>query len=91
MSSSSVVFMYPDRVRTIGKGLETVASALKVISAVLYAQMMILKATAFIGLVGGLVVERYIATIQQQVDQYAKRCHELSVDVNSAVDRYLAL
>jgi len=90
-NSSVSVFMYPDRVRAMAKGLELVGNTLKTISAILYTQMMILKATAFIGLVGGLAVERYLANIQPQIEQHAKRCLELSADVNRSVDAYLLL
>jgi len=91
MGNSNVVFMYPDKVRAMAKGLEAVGNVLKVVSAVLYAQMMILKATAFIGLVGGLVIERYLASIQPQIDEYSKICLKLAGEVNHSVDVYLSL
>ena len=61
------------QVRAIAKGCEAVGSALKVISAMLEVQMMILRTTAFIGLVGGLALERYIANIQPKIAKAATR------------------
>jgi len=90
MSTGSVVDMKPDQVKAIASGLETIAGVLKVVSGVLEAQMYILRATAFIGLVGGLAVERYIASIKPPIDQLAKRLSELSTDVNKSVAKWEA-
>jgi hypothetical protein len=79
--------MDPAKVRAMGQTLETISSILKAVSTVLEVQMMILKTTAFIGLVGGLVVERYIAQIKPKVDELAKFTAELSQDaILSAAD-----
>jgi len=86
----AAVDMKPDEVKNIAKGLEAVAGVLKIVSAVLEAQMYILRATAFIGLVGGLAVERYIASIKPPIDQLAKRLTELSGDVNKSVAQWEA-
>jgi len=72
--------MDPAKVRAMGQALETMSSILKVVSTVLEVQMTILKTTAFIGLVGGLVVERYLAQIKPKIDDLAKQTAELSQD-----------
>ena len=72
--------MDPVKVRAMGQTLETMSSILKVVSTVLEVQMTILKTTAFIGLVGGLAVERYLAQIKPKIDDLAKQTAELSQD-----------
>jgi|JI102314DRNA_FD_contig_31_419188_length_1077_multi_2_in_0_out_0_1 ABC-type uncharacterized transport system permease subunit len=79
--------MEPAKVRAIGQTLETISGILKAVSTVLEVQMTILKTTAFIGLVGGLVVERYLAMIKPKIDNLAKMTAELSQDaILSAAD-----
>jgi hypothetical protein len=72
--------MDPAKVRSMGQALETMSNVLKVVSTVLEVQMTILKTTAFIGLVGGLAVERYLAQIKPKIDEMAKMTAELSQD-----------
>jgi len=79
--------MDPAKVRAMGHTLETMSSVLKVVSTVLEVQMTILKTTAFIGMFGGLVLERYIAQIKPKIDELAKQTAELSQDaILSAAD-----
>ena len=79
--------MEPAKVRAMGQALETMSSILKVVSTVLEVQMTILKTTAFIGMVGGLAVERYLAQIKPKIDELAKQTAELSQDaILSAAD-----
>ena len=79
--------MDPAKVRAMGQALETMSSILKVVSTILEVQMTILKTTAFIGMVGGLVVERYLAQIKPKIDDLAKQTAELSQDaILSAAD-----
>jgi len=72
--------MDPAKVRAMGQTLETMSSILKTVSTILEVQMTILKTTAFIGLVGGLAVERYLAQIKPKIDDMAKMTAELSQD-----------
>lgn len=77
----------PARVKAMGQGFLTMSQVLKVISGILEVQMNILRTTAFIGLVGGLAVERYISIIKPRVDTLSKLCAELSEDaIRSAED-----
>jgi hypothetical protein len=77
----------PARVKAIGQRFSQMAQILKAISGVLETQMKILQTTAFIGLVGGLAVERYLSIIKPRVDNLAKLCIELSEDaIKSAED-----
>jgi len=86
----SIVFMDPDRVLVIAKGLDTVSAVLKAVSTTLEGLMEVLKATAFIGLVGGTAVERYIASIKPPIDQLAQLCSDLSKDANNSVQKWRA-
>jgi hypothetical protein len=66
---------------TIGDVLDGVAKALEV-------SVNILKATAFIGLVGGFVVIQFIEMIKPHIEQMAEKCQELMGDLNASVDAY---
>lgn len=79
--------MEPAKVRAMGEAFQTAAGVLKIVSGVLEVQMQILRTTAFIGLVGGLAVERYLGMIKPEIDRMAKAAEELSQDaILSAVD-----
>ncbi len=79
--------MEPAKVRAMGNTLQSISGVLKTVSTILEVQMTILKTTAFIGLVGGLAVERYLSIIKPRVDQLAKMTAELSQDaILSAAD-----
>lgn len=52
----------------------------------LYAALMILKLTAFVGLVGGKVVEAYIEHVRPIIQRLAKKCDEVSEDLQQAVN-----
>ncbi len=84
-SASQERYMEPDKVRNISRGFGTAAAVLKVVSATLELQMMILRTTAFIGAVGGLAVERYLARIKPQIDMLAKKCDEMSQEIERSV------
>jgi hypothetical protein len=66
----------------------TCGETLKRISQVLEGLMMILKATAFVGFVGGAIVERWLSVLKPQVDKMAAKMLELSRDVNDAIKSY---
>lgn len=86
---SSVVFMDTDRVQKIADGFDTASSALTAVSAALGIAMNTLRATAFIGLVGGIALERYIAAIKPQIDHMAEYCAEMHTDLEMAADSYI--
>jgi len=65
------------QVRNIAKGCEAAGAALKVVAAMLEVQMMILRTTAFVGLVGGLAVERYLAHIQPKIKKAGDMLHHM--------------
>jgi Mg2+ and Co2+ transporter CorA len=82
------VYMDIPAVRDIAKTFGTIGDVLKTVSTVLQALITTLKATAFIGLVGGLAVAQYMESIKPHIDKMAEKCEELSKDVSASVDAY---
>lgn len=85
---ANLVEMDTDRVQQIADGFETAANVLETVSKVLEAAIMTLKVTAFIGLVGGLAVERYLSAIKPQIDRLAEYCEEIHRDLETAIDKF---
>jgi hypothetical protein len=85
-----VYYMDPDKLRAVSQGLNGVSMVLKGVSAVLEVQMNILKFTAFIGLVGGAAVERYLAYLKPQIDEMAKKSQELSERLDKEIAQWVA-
>lgn len=84
------VYMNVPEVRTMAKNFGAVGEVLSMVSKVLEALMLILKTTAFIGLVGGYAVANYIESIKPHIDRLAEKCEELMGDINASVDAYEA-
>jgi hypothetical protein len=82
------VFMDVDAVRNFSKNFNNISQVLKGVSRTLEMLMNTLRATAFIGLVGGAVVAQYIEFIKPQIDQMADKCEELSGDLSASADAY---
>ncbi len=75
-------------VRKIAKNFRAISGILKQVSKALQALMSVLKATAFVGMVGGLALERYINLIKPQIDRLAKETAEISKDLDAAATAY---
>jgi hypothetical protein len=74
-----------EAVRKSANGFQTAHQTLTVVNITLEAAMMLLRTTAFIGLVGGFAVERYLANIQPKVQRLAEKCMEISEDLEQTV------
>ena len=85
----STVFMDTDAVEKIADGFDTASQVLEGVSKALEVIMNTLRATAFIGLVGGLAVERYLSFLKPQVDNMAEYCAEINQDLKTAVRLYI--
>lgn len=85
-SDSQDFYMDFDGVRTIATILDGVADFATLTVKNLDNLLTILRATAFIGLVGGAVWEGFIAAIKPKIEELAKKLTELSGDVSRAVD-----
>jgi hypothetical protein len=75
-------------VQNISKTFATLNQVLNGVSQALTVLIDTLKATAFIGLVGGLAEAHFLEIMKKQLDQMAAKCDELSKDVKAAVDAY---
>lgn len=82
------VYMDVPAVRNISKGIKTVSEVLTGVNKVLEVLSTTLKATAFIGLVGGAVVAQFIDMIRPQIEQMAKKTEEISKDVSDSVEAF---
>jgi hypothetical protein len=77
-------------VTQIAQGFQGVSDTLKVVSMVLEAAMMALKAAAFISFGATLWMERYLANIKPKVDALAKKTGEISSDITKAIQMHTA-
>lgn len=87
--AANLVEMDTDAVQRIADGFEAASNVLQGVSKALEMAMNTLKMTAFIGLVGGLAVERYIAGIKPQIDRLAKYCDEVHKDLEVAIKKFV--
>lgn len=79
------VYMDIPAVQKMAADFGRFADVLKTVSKTLDAALMILRATAFMGLVGGAVVEHFIQRIKPTVDRLATKMTELQGDINGAI------
>ncbi len=82
------VFMDVPAVMAMGKRFEDIGNILKSVAAALEALMTVLKATAFIGLVGGLAVERYLAQFKPVIERLSEQCTEIGGDLAASARAY---
>lgn len=79
------VSMDYDAVQTMSDGFGTASETLQGVSQALEVAITILKATAFLGLVGNLAMARYLEGIKPNVDRLSATCEELSMDLIGAI------
>ena len=82
------VYMDVPAVRQMAKNFQAISEVLSTVNKVLEAMLMILKTTAFIGLVGGAAVAGYIEMIKPYVENWVQQTEEISRDLNASVDAY---
>jgi hypothetical protein len=82
------VYMDTEAVGAMASKFKQLGDSLQGVSKALQMAMMILKTTAFVGLIGGLAVERYLAQIQPRIEKLAKKMVELSGDLEGAIRAY---
>lgn len=88
MNSQQGVYMEVPAVRGMARNFNNISQVLRGVSKTLEAISNALKATAFIGLVGGYAVIHYIEIIKPQIDQMAQKTAELSSDLTASVNAY---
>jgi hypothetical protein len=82
------VYMDVEAVQGMADSFSTMSDLLLGIERVMHAAMLTLRSTAFVGMVGGAAVERYLGTIQPLVKRLADKFHEMHLDLLSAVVYY---
>jgi hypothetical protein len=82
------VYMDVPEVRNIAKKFDEISDVLNAVAKVLEGLLMILRSTAFIGLVGGYALMMFIEMVKPHIEEMARKCAELFRDVNASVDAY---
>ena len=82
------VFMDIPQVQKLAESFGNFGEILQGVAKALEAAIMVLKMTAFVGLVGGFAVERYLSMVKPRVENMAKKMHELQRDVTGAINNY---
>ena len=82
------VFMDIPRVEQLSKSFQTFGSVLEGVSKALLAISMAMKASAWLSLGATAAVAAYADRIRPNVDKAAKKMHELSGDITSAIRAY---
>lgn len=88
MNSSQGVYMDTDAVRGMAKSFGTIGDVLQAVNKAMQTLSNVLKATAFVGLVGGYAVAQYIDSIRPQIEDIAEKCEELNKDLDASADAY---
>ena len=86
----ATTFMDTGEMGQVAQGFQGVSDTLKVVSMVLEADMMALKAAAFVSFGATLWMERYLANIKPKVDNLAKKTGEISSDITKAIQMHTA-
>lgn len=79
------VSMDYDVVQSMSDGFRTASETLEAVSTALEVAIAILKATAFLGLVGNAALAQYLEGIKPNVDRLAATCDEMSMDLIGAI------
>jgi len=82
------VYMDVPAVQNMSKRFGNIGDTLKLVSNALEVCMTILKTTAFVGLVGGIAVERFIEWLKPIIDKLSEDSFELSRDLNAAAEAF---
>jgi hypothetical protein len=82
------VYMDIPQVQKMSEQFGTFGETLQTVSKVLEMTITLLRATAFVGFVGGAAVERYLSVIKPRVDAMANKMLELQGDLVGAINHY---
>ncbi len=83
------VYMDIPEVERISQNFEQLSETLQAIAQVMEQVSNVLKATAFIGYVGGAVVIHWLDNIRPVVERLSEYCEEIHTDVDIAVQNYI--
>ena len=82
------VFMDIPQVQKIAEAFGSFREILQGVSKTLEMVITVLKATAFVGLVGGIMLERYLSVVKPRIDRMAEKMVELQSDLQGAIGNY---
>lgn len=82
------VYMDIPAVTKMADNFGSFGDILKGVSKGLQTAILILKATAFVGLVGNYAVAAWLERIKPKVDDMAKKMDELKSDIQGAINHY---
>lgn len=82
------VYMDVPVVRDMGKKFGNIGEVLTTVNKALETLSNILKATAFVGLVGGYAVAQFIDNMRPQIEDMAEKCEELNKDLEASANAY---
>ncbi len=88
MASGQGVYMDVPVVRNMAKTFGQIGNILQSVNKAMETLSNVLKATAFVGLVGGAAVAQYIDVMRPQIEEMADKCEELNKDVAAAADAF---
>lgn len=82
------VYMDVPQVQKMADSFGKFGQTLKQIAKGLETAIMILKATAFVGMIGNLAVASYLERIKPRVEKLSEEMFELQSDVKGAITHY---
>lgn len=82
------IYMNVAAVKEMANKFNGMNDKLEQTSKTLQAAIMMLKATAFIGMGGTAAYAAYLEKLKPQIDQYAARCSEMSQDLVKSAEAY---
>lgn len=82
------VYMDVPAVTDMAQGLQTISEVLQNVCKVLEGLITTLNVTAFIGLVGGAALARYLDWLKPQIEELAEKFAEMSKDVTASIEAY---
>jgi hypothetical protein len=83
------VYMDVDAVRNMATQFQNISDILKQVCQALEVLSNMLKATAFIGLVGGAVMLQFIEFIKPHIEDISEKCAEIHTDLNDAAEAFV--
>lgn len=82
------VFMDVNAVQNMANRFDQISDVLKNVSKAMEIAITTLRITAFVGMVGGAALERYLSRIKPEVDKLAAKTSELHMDLMGAIVSY---
>ncbi len=81
----ATTYMDTSTMNDVANGFDTTGDVLRAVALALEAAIMILKATAFVGLFGNVALARYLSNIKPKVEQLGDKCNEMGEDIKQAI------